>query len=266
MYAGNVFNWDRTNLDEPENNSLTDMPTWSKKTRESFCQDDLLLIPFDRYGPDALAFDDAIGFCKALGGNMSMPKSRHEEKTKYYDAFIIDIPDFLVDRRFFWYPVTDRDGGPWTNVLTGESPPYTNWGTKEPNGGIAENCTVIIMHKKASSSGTHLWADYPCGMDIGFICEIMNNIRLELRGLCTESVFDKEYTGSKVANGRRAFQGKYDFQLQWDDEMQYWAIRSGNNPDVYAFYNHSSRYPLGRYIHIYYIYIHMRILIKKALV
>ncbi len=216
------------------------MPIWSKQTRESFCQDELLLIPFDVYGPDVLPFDDAIGFCKALGGDMSMPKSLQEEKTKYYDVLIKEI-DTHYDRRNFWYPITDRDSGPWINVLTGEEPTYTNWDTKEPNGGIAENCTVAIMHTKAS----HYWADYPCNTKMGFICEVLNNIRLELLGLCDESLFDKEYTGSSIANSRRSFQGKYDFQVQWDDKKNFWTITSATNSDVYAFYNHSAKYPLG---------------------
>ncbi len=243
--TGNIFKWERTNLDEPANNTLVDMPIWSKKTRESFCQDDLLLIPFDRFGPDALTFDNAIIFCKALGGNMSMPKSLQEENTRY-NIFVKSIPETLNDRRYFWYPVTDRYGGPWINVLTGKEPTYTNWNYREPNGGIAENCTILTMYAASSFSGdTHSWADFACNMEMGYICEIMNNIRLELLGLCVESIFDKEYTGSSIVNGRRAFQGKYDFQLKWDLEKSFWAIRSDNNPDTYAFYNKSSEYPLG---------------------
>ncbi len=218
------------------------MLKWSKKTRESFCQDDLLLVPFDRYGPDALSFDDTLSFCKALGGNMSMPKSLKDEK-RYYDFF---IKDTNLTRRYFWYPVTDRDGGPWINILTGQEPSYTNWDTREPNGGIAENCTVVTMYADASRSGsTRFWSDYRCNSEIGFICEILNNIRLELLGLCTGSVLDKEYAGSSIVNGRRAFQGKYDFQLKWDDKNEYWTIKSDSNADVYAFFNHTSKYPLG---------------------
>ncbi len=245
LYLGNIYKWARNNLDEPANNSLVDMPKWSKKTREGFCQDDLLLIPFDRHGPDALTFDDAITFCKALGGNMSMPKSPEEEKVRY-DFFVNDIPENLNGWRHFWYPVTDSKGGSWFNILTGEEPKYTNWDTREPNGGIAENCTVFLMNAKPSSSSKgYSWSDFACNMEMGYVCEIMNNIRLELLGLCAKSVFDKEYAGSSILNGRRAFQGKYEFQLKWDDEKDFWAIRSDNKPDVYAFYNHSSNYPLG---------------------
>ncbi len=224
---------------------MADVPKWSKKTRESFCQNDLLLVPFDRYGPDALPFNDAVNFCKALGGNMSMPKSLQDEN-RYHDIFIKDVMDESLISRYFWYPVTDQDGGPWINILTGKEPSYTNWDTREPNGGIAENCTVVSMYSDVSRSGTtHFWADYRCSTKIGFICEVLNNIRLELLGLCTESALDKEYAGSSIVNGRRAFQGKYDYQVKWDDENNYWTIKSDSNPDVYAFYNHTSKYPLG---------------------
>ncbi len=102
-----------------------------------------------------------------------------------------------------------------------------------------------MREKPKLYSGSHYWADFACNMKMGFVCEIMNNIRLELLGLCAESFLDKEYAGSSIVNGRRAFQGKYDFQLKWDKENNFWAIRSDKNLEAYAFYNHSSNYPLG---------------------
>ncbi len=82
-------------------------------------------------------------------------------------------------------------------------------------------------------------------MDLGFVCEIMNNIRLELLGLCEESMIDKEYTGIGFVNQRRTFRGKYKFTLEWDESKNIWLIKTASTQFVYAFHNKSSEYPLG---------------------
>ncbi len=90
------------------------------------------------------------------------------------------------------------------------------------------------------------WRDYPCSSKMGFVCEIKNNIRLELRGLCKDSLIDKEYTGIGFINERRTFRGKYDFRLEWDKETEMWIFKSPSAESTLAFYNKSSDYPLGR--------------------
>ncbi len=80
---------------------------------------------------------------------------------------------------------------------------------------------------------------------MGFVCQIQNNIRLELLGLCQESAIDKEYTGIGFVNNRRTFRGKYSFKLEWDVESDVWTFRSSAS-SIYAFYNESSEYPLGK--------------------
>ncbi len=91
-----------------------------------------------------------------------------------------------------------------------------------------------------------VWGDYACSNRQGFVCEIMNNIRLELRGLCEDSLIDKEYTGIGFVNERRSFRGKYDFKLEWVKEENMWMFRSPSTESTLAFYNKSFEYPLGR--------------------
>jgi hypothetical protein len=80
---------------------------------------------------------------------------------------------------------------------------------------------------------------------MGFVCEIQNNIRLELLGLCEESAIDKEYTGIGFVNARRTFRGKYNFRLEWDSTKNFWAFKSPSSDSIYAFHNKSDAYPLG---------------------
>ncbi len=144
LIAGNLFTWDRDNVLELPNGSLTDMPTWDTKEYENFCRDETLLLPFDTYSPDALPHHKAIAFCRALGGRMAMPTSQEDERVKWKGLFAIYSPRYSEVRRNFYLPVTDNaEDNKWVNEITGESPSYTSWGITEPNGGTAENCTVM---------------------------------------------------------------------------------------------------------------------------
>ncbi len=85
-------------------------------------------------------------------------------------------------------------------------------------------------------------------MDLGFVCEIKNNIRLELLGLCEKSAIDKEYTGIGFVNKRRTFRGKHEFTLEWDVDNKIWLIKTVSTEFIYAFHNQSEEYPLGKII------------------
>ena len=63
--------------------------------------------------------------------------------------------------------------------FTGLPPPYFNWDLSEPNGGVVENCTVLEITETFT-----IWEDWPCSTQMGFLCEIIGNIRLNLLGLC----------------------------------------------------------------------------------
>ncbi len=144
IYIGNIFTWDRKNIQEPENGSLTDMPTWESKSFASFCQDETLLVPFDEYSPDQLDYFRAIKLCRALGGKMAMPTSLQDEQRRWTELFAYYKPKYKIKYRQFLLPVTDNENpDQWMNELTFSYPDYSNWGTLEPNGGIAENCTVL---------------------------------------------------------------------------------------------------------------------------
>ena len=152
-FIGNMFSWDRDNLLEPPNGSLADMPTWEDKEYENFCQDETLLVPFDRYSPDELPFEEAVTFCRALGGKMAMPGSLEEELDKWKKFFSQDGFDSdEIKRRSFYLPLTDNDQEEvYVDIFTGKAPTYTNWGLTEPNGGTAENCAVIAIFNPRNS-------------------------------------------------------------------------------------------------------------------
>jgi hypothetical protein len=125
---------------------MIDMPSWDTQEFDNFCQDETLLVPFDRYSPDQLDYDSAQEFCKTLGGQMAMPASLADERGKWTQQFASYHPRYHIERRFFFLPVTDKGSHDfWINDMNGKEPSYTNWDIKETNGGTAENCTVLIL-------------------------------------------------------------------------------------------------------------------------
>ena len=67
----------------------------------------MLLVPFDSYGPDALDYENALVFCRALGGRMAMPMSLEEELGKWQQLFGQDFK-YHPEKRQFFLPVTDN--------------------------------------------------------------------------------------------------------------------------------------------------------------
>ncbi len=143
---GNLFEWARENILEPANGTLSDMPTWESRTFASFCQDETLLVPFDEFSADQLDYVRARTLCRALGGKMAMPSSLKDEQTRWTELFASYEPRHVLRYRRFYLPITDNERpGRWKNDITQKESEYFNWGTLEPNGGIAENCTVLRM-------------------------------------------------------------------------------------------------------------------------
>ena len=76
-------------------------------------QGELVVIPFEEDGPDALRFWDALAFCRALGGNLSAPSSLQDEAMGrwwkgFLDSASVDANGSSSDMKRFWLPFTDR--------------------------------------------------------------------------------------------------------------------------------------------------------------
>ncbi len=104
---------------------------------------------------------------------------------------------------------------------------------------------ILIFLFALSSRNMTIWKDSSCHEAMGFVCEIQNNIRLQLLGLCTDSAIDKEYIGIGIKNERRTFRGKFASTLEWSEEASVWMLKSSSSKGTYAFHNKSSEYPLG---------------------
>jgi hypothetical protein len=113
----------------------------------NFCKDVTYLVPID--GSNALTFNEALTFCKTFQGEMALPESLEDEQNwckKYQSS---------LERRHFYLPIHDNDGEnlwTWEGGGNGTNLPYTNWSPTEPNGGMMENCTVVRIAQKESTS------------------------------------------------------------------------------------------------------------------
>lgn len=97
---------------------------------------------------------------------MGYPQTQTEE-SQWQTEFPPQVMDNGVRR--FYLPIHDESGdNQWVNEVTGEHPSYTNWDLAEPNGGHAENCSVLNIAEDRT-----YWADWPCDTFLGFICNVL---------------------------------------------------------------------------------------------
>ena len=90
--------------------------------------------------------DDNMETCRQHG--LILPEPRSQEENDFLhnlntDMFVLGMSDVTREDSWVW----DSDGSP---VI------YTNWGSREPNGGREENCAVMEKFEVEN------WADIPC--------------------------------------------------------------------------------------------------------
>lgn len=53
-----------------------------------------------------------------------------------------------------------------------------------------------------SEENDSYWSDWPCHTKMGFACEVVGNVHLELLGLCDYTHFDTNYIGAGSEDDR----------------------------------------------------------------
>ena len=115
---------------------------------------------------------NAQKFCKAALSHLVEVNSREENEAIKAEIYKRGFNSREVE---FWMGMTDRQSeGNWVLESTGESLPFSDWKSVEPNGGFGENCAHWTSHWPMK------WHDFKCdrssfiggGYTYNALCEI----------------------------------------------------------------------------------------------
>lgn len=142
-----------------------------------------------------------------------------------------------------WRPLNQM----WTDVVTGKEAVYRNFEVEFKPSGMEELCVAAI----SVDSPQHNWDIETCSFELCTACQFNHPAPMRLRGLCSESLFDREYYIYDTINSRPVFNGKHWSRLAWTTNETSggpaWQLKLLTDPQVQARMLSSSEleYPVG---------------------
>lgn len=143
-----------------------------------------------------------------------------------------------------WRPLNQM----WTDVATGKEAVYRNFEVEIKPSGQEELCVAAI----SLGSPQHNWDIESCSFELCTACQFNRPAPMKLRGLCSKSLFDREYYIYDTINSRPVFNGKHWSRLAWTKNETSggpggWQLKLLTDPQVQARMVSSSEleYPVG---------------------
>lgn len=118
------------------------------------------VTPVCHHVPDIkLNFNDARGYCQALGGDLAILDS--DGLFSYFRT--IFYTKLSLGRRV-WIGLRDMPGGNSQEWIDGKPLYYSKLAAGQPDG-IADDCYIM------SGLGSNLWYDENCSRPLNFVCQ-----------------------------------------------------------------------------------------------
>ena len=208
---------------------------------------------YEFFPKEAAGFDGAFTLCKRFGGRLVVTRTAkdYENALEYFKRLRNSGLWKKAGSLSTYLRFTDRDiEDVWIDDETKEDMSdvlLDIWDDSEPNGEVGENCgfmgTWFDKQSKDPPTGFRVY-DVSCVARRGVLCENIPELKFQLRGLCSQSLFDKRFLmRMEPKNRNRFFSGSFGWDLFFDEGE--WVIKSVKHNGTIAV--HSNReYPLGR--------------------
>lgn len=205
-----------------------------------FCQAeslDFILLPERR------TFEDSLNLCTKLGLSMALPKNSLENTKLYKMAVLLETECVSAHGVNLWLGAkADLVGKRWTSRKSGEAVTFT-FGDRRYSR-ISER-TQCLGQSASSSPG--VWKSITCFKSkMCTACEKDSGRKFRMKGLCNESLFDRELYMHDTENMKPVFHGVFYSKLFWNNVT--WVMTSRLYPNLRATMNiRLNEYPLGRH-------------------
>lgn len=165
---------------------------------------------------------------QVLGGRIVMPLN-NEENVLLYNTTLVKA-DYCANNigwSYLWLGATDaEEERVWKYI--GTSTPISwegSWRGGAPNGGIVENCLVMLYGDFAEK-----WSDIAC-LDTYYFClgcEFETRVYLYLKGpaMCPSSPFNYNYILDGERDNRPVIAGIMHSEIYWEERTHSWILHS----------------------------------------
>lgn len=226
-----------------------------KTTKESYCaprRDKILVFT------EPLVFEKAKHICGISGGKLALPMSERDTWRLFNESVPFGSACNTGSMFSFWLGVQGNvETHTWNHYLTGEPLNYTNFRGRKP---LVENpfiCVGFVGDDKIDSREHGGWHTVGCKETACPICHLDKVVLLKARGLCKDSLFDRQYFLTED-NGSVAFTGTHYSMITRHSPLRdgrenasdhgFWQLARLDRPSVRATLQMTSptHYPFGR--------------------
>lgn len=223
--------------------------------RENFCKihrKDTLIFP------ELRPFDEAKRLCNISGGELEVPESEEQGWLLFNKCVPYAKLCNTGSMTNFWLGVKGNvTTQTWNHYITGEVLNYTDSNLKKFTIEAPATCVAFIGDNNTNVNQHADWSATDCLEERCPLCYLDQVVLLKARGLCSESLFDREYFLTND-NGAITFTGVYYsmitrfFPSQRNDTEEsdygHWVLSRLDKPSVRAtlLMDSPTHYPLGR--------------------
>lgn len=208
--------------------------------KDAFCQPesrDFILLPERR------TFEDSVNLCTKLGLPMALPENGKENAMLHEKAVSLESECVSAHGVNLWLGAqADLEEKRWLSRKTGEEVSFL-FGDRRYSR-ISES-TQCLGQSASSTSG--VWKSLPCLRSKACTaCEKASGRKFRMKGLCNDSLFDRELYMHGAENAKPVFHGAFHSKVFWNNTI--WVMTSRLYPHLRATMGtRLNEYPLGRH-------------------
>ncbi|XP_042876519.1 uncharacterized protein LOC122256115 [Penaeus japonicus] len=188
-----------------------------------------------------MSFNGALSRCRSFVGELAVPHDL-EENDRIYDNYI-RFNDQCTQgwAALYWLGIEGNiSAGTWRNLAKDEPLAWGKW---------LESWELPTEQYPCATYGgvgiPSMWYNADCSTLTCALCNFTEQPRLRIRGLCSETKFDRNFILYGYENGRPVFEGNFFSRILWDNSTWVMAYRRDPSVEARMVEKRPKGYPLG---------------------
>ncbi|XP_066975374.1 uncharacterized protein [Macrobrachium rosenbergii] len=204
--------------------------------------------------PEPRNYKEALHFCSILNGRMALPQDDEDNLMLYNEGHKYAVKCSAFEKSSsVWVGVDwDNKKRTWQNTYSKQASTFKNFMVERSP--TTEDPLCVLSQTQSDSSDIRRdgnWDIELCSRSVCTACQFEDSIPLKIRGLCEESIFDRQYFVYNRINERPVFNGMSWTKIAWNNSQSAydytWVIYQIAEPNVQARMLRKSEleYPVG---------------------
>ncbi|XP_066975450.1 uncharacterized protein [Macrobrachium rosenbergii] len=204
--------------------------------------------------PEARNFKEANHFCSILNGGIALPETQKDNVALYNEGSKYSSKCSAFEKSSgMWVAVTwDVTGKFWKNNYNKQPKGFKNFAVEITPNTVEPLCVIAkTLSDLPDITKNGNWDIESCDRTVCTACQFEESKPLKIRGLCSESIFDRNYYVYDRINDRPVFNGFRWTKIAWNNTLSAydytWILYQIAEPSVQAKMVRKSEldYPIG---------------------